>query len=132
MKNRIYLVLIGAFSVIIMVGAIMGDASPDDRARAIGSRIMCPVCQGSAISNSPSDTAETMMDKVEELVLAGWSDDQVLTYFRDRYGENIILDPVFGGKTLLVWLLPAAAFGVGVWMIVRRRRTTRPVVKDPL
>ncbi len=131
MKNRLYLVLIGVFSIIIIVGAIMGDASPEDRARAIGSRIMCPVCQGSAISNSPSETATTMMDKVEELVVAGWSDDQVLDYFRDRYGENIILDPVFGGKTLLVWLLPGAAFGVGVWMIMRRRRTMQPIGKDP-
>ncbi len=131
MKNRLYLVLIGVFSFIVVIGVFAGDPSPQDRAQAIGSRIMCPVCQGSAIADSPSETARTMMAKVEELVTDGWTDDQVLVYFRDRYGENIILDPVFGGKTLLVWLLPFAAFGVGAWMIVRRKRTMPSIVKDP-
>ena len=128
MKNRYYLVLIGVLSVVIIVGAIAGDPSPEDRAHAIGARIMCPVCQGSAIANSPSETATSMMDKVNELIVAGMTDDQILSYFSARYGENIILDPPFGGKTLLVWLLPAAAFGIGVWMILRRRRRTEPRV----
>ncbi|MCL1593674.1 MAG: cytochrome c-type biogenesis protein CcmH [Actinomycetia bacterium] len=122
MKNRFYVVAIVALLVVIGVGAIAGNASPEDRANAIGARIMCPVCQGSAIANSPSETATSMMDKVDELVAAGMSDDQIITYFADRYGENIILDPAFRGKTLFVWLLPAVAFGLGIWMIARRRR----------
>ncbi len=117
-----YGALIALFGVVIVFGTIAGQPSAADRAAAIGSRIMCPVCQGSAIANSPSETAVTMMDKVEELVAAGYTDDEVLQYFRERYGDNIILDPPFAGKTLLVWLLPVAAFGAGVWMIVRRRR----------
>jgi len=121
-----YGALIALFTVVIVVGTISGEPSAADRASAIGSRIMCPVCQGSAIANSPSETAVSMMDKVEELVDAGWTDDEVLEYFRERYGDNIILDPPFAGKTLLVWLLPVVAFGIGVWMIIRRRR------KDPV
>ena len=122
MKNWMYGALIAIFAVVIVLGTLSGEPSAEDRAAAIGSRIMCPVCQGSAIANSPSETAVSMMDKVEELVDAGRTDDEILQYFSDRYGDNIILDPRFEGKTLLVWLLPVAAFGVGVWMIIRRRR----------
>ena len=125
MKNNwVYAALIGIFVVIIVIGATSGETSAEDRASAIGARIMCPVCQGSAIANSPSETAVEMMDKVEELVNSGMTDDEVLAYFRDRYGENIILDPPFAGKTLLLWLLPAAALGVGTWAILRRKRKT--------
>ncbi len=122
MKNWMYGALIGLFVVVIIAGTVSGQPSTEDRAANLGSRIMCPVCQGSAIANSPSETAVSMMDKVEELVIAGSTDDEVLQYFRERYGDNIILDPPFAGKTLLVWLLPIAAFGAGVWMIVRRKR----------
>jgi len=131
MRNRYYVVLIGVLSVVIVVGAITGDPSPRDRAEAIGARIMCPVCQGSAIAGSPSATAMDMMDKVDQLIADGMTDDQILRYFSDRYGENIILDPAFGGKTLLLWLLPVAALGVGVWMILRRKRTIAPSVERP-
>ena len=124
MKSRLHLVLIGLFLVVILVGAFAAQSSPGDRAEAVGARIMCPVCQGSAIANSPSDTAVAMMDKVDELIAAGMTDDEILVFFRDRYGENIILDPEFGGKTLLVWLLPIAALGAGVWMIWRTRMST--------
>ncbi len=131
MKDWIHFVLIGIFALIIVVGAIIGDASTEDRARAVGARIMCPVCQGSAIVGSPSETATAMMDKVEEQVAAGWSDDQILTFFRDRYGESIILDPAFSGRTLVVWLLPMFALGVGVWMIVQRRRVLPLMDEEP-
>ncbi len=123
MKNWVYLALIAVFGVVILVGTISGQPSAEDRAAAIGARIMCPVCQGSAISSSPSETAVAMMDKVEELIAAGYTDDEVLDYFRARYGDNIILDPPFAGKTLLLWLLPGVVVGLGVWMIVRRKRT---------
>lgn len=122
MKRFGHVILIAAFSAIVVMGAIAGSPSSNDRAEAVGTRIMCPVCQGSAIANSPSDTAVSMMDKVEELVASGWSDEEILDFFRERYGDNIILDPPFSGKTLLLWLLPFGAFGVGVPMILGRRR----------
>ncbi|MGB8360286.1 MAG: cytochrome c-type biogenesis protein CcmH [Acidimicrobiia bacterium] len=45
-----------------------------------------------------------------------------MQYFRARYGEGILLDPPFSGKTLLIWILPILAVGGGVWMILTRRR----------
>ncbi len=122
MRGKIHLLLIAVFSIIILVGGLVSEPSAEDRAESIGARIMCPVCQGAAIANSPSETATSMMDKVEELVAAGWTDGQILDFFRDRYGESILLDPPFAGKTLLVWLLPIAALGAGIWMISQRKR----------
>lgn len=132
MKNTVYLVVIGLLASIIVIGAFSSSPSHDNRVEAIGSRIMCPVCQGSAITNSPSETAVAMLAKVDELVGAGMTDDEILAYFQARYGEYIILDPAFRGKTLLIWLLPVAAFGVGVWMITRRKRKPVPSMEDRL
>ena len=111
-----------ALAVIVIVGMIVGGDSQTDRARSLGARIKCPVCQGEAILDSPSETARAMMGIVEERVGTGQTDAQIIDYFTERYGDGILLDPRFEAATLLLWLLPAAALAGGVVMILGRRR----------
>ena len=47
-----------------------------------GAKIKCPVCQGEAVSESPSETAVAMMEVLAEKVDAGQSNDQIIDYFR--------------------------------------------------
>ncbi len=111
-----------AFAVIVVVGFVQGDPRPEDRVASLGASIKCPVCQGEAIIDSPSPTAEAMMEVVEQKVAAGETDRQIISYFQSRFGEGILLDPPLAGKTLAVWLLPALVAAGGVWMILSRRR----------
>lgn len=115
-----------ALASVVVVGLIQGDRTDEDRARSIGSRVKCPVCQGVAIADSPSETARAMMDVVEERVADGWSDDQIIDYFSERYTDSIVIDPPFSGNTLLVWLLPALAVVAGIFMIFTRRKAPTP------
>ena len=115
-------VLTVVLASVVVVGLVMGDSAPQDRVDSLGSRIKCPVCQGEAIGDSPSETARAMVEIVKEKVAAGETDIQIVDYFTARYGDGILLDPPFAGRTLLVWLLPIAAVAGGVWMIMTRRR----------
>lgn len=109
-------------AVIVIIGFSLGDPTPKDRVLAVGHRIMCPICQGESIATSPSETARAMMDVVEEKVTAGETDEQIVAYFVAAYGDAILLDPPFSGKTLAVWLLPIPVVGGGIWMALSRRR----------
>ena len=115
-----------ALAAVVVAGLIQGDRSDEDRARSIGSRVKCPVCQGVAIADSPSETARAMMDVVEERITDGWSDDQIIDFFSERYTDSIVIDPPFSGNTLLVWLLPALAVVAGIFMIFTRRKAPTP------
>ena len=64
----------------------------------------------------------TAMDIVAERVTGGQSDGQIISYFTERYGDGILLDPRFEPRTMLLWLLPAAALVGGGLMIWSRRR----------
>ena len=108
--------------VIIVVGMIMGDTRAEDRVASIGAAIKCPVCQGEAIVDSPSETAQAMVEVLEEKVAEGLSDEQIFDFFTERYGDGIRLDPRFTMQTLLLWVLPLVAIAGGVWMIMARRR----------
>jgi cytochrome c-type biogenesis protein CcmH len=117
--GRIVTVLLAG---IVVIGFILGDDRPEDRLAALGASIKCPVCQGEAIIDSPSPTARAMMDVLEEKVAAGETDRQIFDYFQARFGDGIVLDPPFEGKTLVVWLTPLVGLSIGMWMISSRRR----------
>jgi len=104
-----------------------------DRAEAIGSRIMCPVCQGESIANSPSQMAEDMMDLVAERVASGAGDQQIIGELLSSYTGALLLDPPASGSTLVLWLAPLGAVGVGVGIILwwRRHPGTEPATEAP-
>ena len=121
-RNLVGSVITVILAAVVIVGLIMGDSAEEDRINALGARIKCPVCQGEAIGDSPSETSRAMMAIVEEKVAAGETDAQIVDFFTARYGNGILLDPPFSGSTLLVWLLPVAAVAGGIWMILSRKR----------
>ncbi len=129
-RKLIAAVLTLGLAVVVVAGMIVGDKTDEDRARAIGSRVKCPVCQGVAIADSPSETARAMMDVVEERIAEGWSDDQIIDYFKQRYTDSIVIDPPFAGNTMLVWLLPAFAVVAGIFMISSRRKSPAPTKEE--
>lgn len=113
-----------ALAAVVVVGLLTARPSEPDRARSIASRLRCPVCQGESVADSPSETAAAMNRLIEEQVAEGKSDGEILAFFRARYGDWILLDPPVGGRTFVVWALPALGLVVGVVAIamsVRRR-----------
>ncbi|MGH3951238.1 MAG: cytochrome c-type biogenesis protein, partial [Pseudonocardiaceae bacterium] len=84
-----------------------------------------PVCRSVSIAESPSETAEVMRLAVAQQVTAGRSDEQIIDYFRARYGDWVLLDPPASGSTLPLWVLPfAGAVAGGFALLVLRRRRT--------
>lgn len=112
------LVLLG----VVVAGLLLGGGRPTDRAYELEQRLRCPVCKTVSIAESQSDTAVAMRATVEEQIAAGRSDEEIVAYFTDRYGEWVLMDPPTSGDTLPLWLIPVAAAAVGVVLVVARRR----------
>jgi cytochrome c-type biogenesis protein CcmH len=94
----------------------------DDRARAIGSTLKCPVCNGLPITESPSEFARSMYAEVRSQVEKGKDADEIKAFFVSRYGSSVLLEPPFSGVTLLVWLLPVVAISGGAWALTNYLR----------
>ena len=93
----------------------------------ISARMRCPVCQGHAIVDSPSETARNLKRQVRAMVAAGYDEPQIFRYFEARYGEFIRLLPRAEGFNLLVWLLPLMGLVVGLVVVFRLVGRRRPV-----
>lgn len=104
--------------VVSIVGA--PEDTPPANAQALeektftaGLLLRCPVCQGSAIADSPSPTAINMKNEVRDLMALGFSQDQVLRYFEASYGQFVLMEPKAEGINWLVWLLPGVLLLAG-------------------
>lgn len=119
-------VITSALFAVIVIGLARAPASPEDRVAALGQRLRCPVCQNEAIADSPSETAQQMMEIVREKVAVGESDEMIIDYFVARYGQWVLLDPPVSGWFLPLWGLPILALLTGLAVIARRRRRSAP------
>lgn len=99
-----------------------------DRYRGLVEEIRCLVCQNQSIADSNAELARDLRDKVDEMLRAGRSDEEILAYMVDRYGNFVRYRPPFDAATLLLWCGPfvlAAAALVWLFVRIRRRAPTR-------
>ncbi|MCW8916669.1 MAG: cytochrome c-type biogenesis protein CcmH [Magnetovibrio sp.] len=105
---------------------ILRDPALEERAREVGKQLRCVVCQNQAIDDSNAELARDMRILVRDRITKGDSNQQVIDYMVDRYGDFVLLDPPFKASTLVLWGGPGAIalFGVlAVVMLFRRRKT---------
>jgi cytochrome c-type biogenesis protein CcmH len=108
------------------VGAPQGKplVSPelDVKTQQLAAQLRCPVCQGLAIADSPSEMAQNMKHQVRELLGRGFTDEQILRYFERSYGQFVLLKPKFQGVNSLVWILPIAVLLLGALLVFTKAR----------
>ena len=97
-----------------------------ERARATSRPgLRCLVCQNQSIDDSDAPLAKDLRVLVRERLKAGDDDRQVRDYVVSRYGEFVLLRPVFGPHTALLWLTPLLVLGAGA-LGLRRRNAPAP------
>ena len=94
-----------------------------DRYRGLVGEIRCLVCQNQSIADSNAELARDLRERVDEMLREGRSDEEILAYMVDRYGNFVRYRPPFDATTLLLWLGPFVLAGAALaWLIVRVRR----------
>ena len=103
----------------------VADPALEARMQIIASELRCLVCQNQTIADSTSGLAEDLRREVREQLKKGASDEQVVQFMTDRYGDFVRYRPPFKASTALLWVGPAALLvvGLGGLAIVLRRRS---------
>ncbi len=135
--TRSLLVLIGVVLLIAALWSYMSFTASthqtlDQHVQQLGAQLKCPVCQGESVADSPSDTAQHMRDVIRQKIQEGESDQQIIQFFSNRYGTQIVWSPQWWGFSLLTWLVPIALLVGGfvlIFFTLRDWRTSAaPVV----
>jgi cytochrome c-type biogenesis protein CcmH len=108
---------------------MLADPALEARARAISAGLRCLVCQNESIDDSDADLAHEIRVLVRERLKAGDTDQQVVQYLVDRYGEFVLLKPVFAWHTLVLWIAAPTILVVGGIVLVMAARKRRSVLE---
>ena len=125
---------LAAVALAVVVGASLllagddgGPATDAERAQRLTEQLLCPVCDGLAVADSPSSTARAIAADVRSRVAGGQSDDDIRQAYVAQYGEWILLTPDARGIGAVVWMLPVGALilagGAFGWTLRRRAAT---------
>ena len=109
-------------SLAVQPDEVLGDAALESRARAISAELRCLVCQNQSIDDSDAPLARDLRLLVRERLVAGDSDNEVVDYLVDRYGEFVLLQPRLGAHTVVLWIGPFAILGLAALAALKWRR----------
>jgi len=86
--------------------------------------LRCTVCQNQNLADSDAPLAQDLRQEIEDMILAGRTDDQIKTFLVERYGDFVLYRPPMQGNTVALWAMPMVLLFVGavaVVFVVRNR-----------
>ncbi len=82
------------------------DPQTEQRIRELSEKLRCLVCQNQTLADSNAELAADLRQQLREQVAAGRSDEQILDYLVQRYGDFVLYEPPFKSTTALLWIGP--------------------------
>ncbi|WP_425098506.1 cytochrome c-type biogenesis protein [Tropicibacter sp. S64] len=128
----VLLALVATALLAVQPDEMLDDPAQEARAREISAGLRCLVCQNESIDESNASLAHDLRVLVRERITAGDTDEEVVAFIVDRYGEFVLLKPTSSGWNALLWAAGPLLFvlAMGIAFAYLRRRATAPAVTE--
>lgn len=91
----------------------------EDTYKSLIAELRCLVCQNQNIADSNAELAVDLRRKTYKMVQQGKSEEEIVDFMVDRYGEFVMYKPRISGKNLLLWVLPFVFLGIAVFFLIK-------------
>ena len=93
-------------------------------------QLRCPQCLNTNLAGSDAMIAKDLRREVHRLLLEGKSDDEILAFMYQRYGDFILYSPRITPATILLWFGPLVFLSIAMVILVLVLRHRRQQVVD--
>ena len=128
------LILPAALPVYAKEATLMAeDPITEERMQDLAANLRCLVCQNESLAGSRSDFANDLRREMRIMINEGKTNDQIIEFMVQRYGDFILFDPPMKTTTMLLWFGPLILFliAAGVLIVTLMRRRSQ-IVDIPL
>ena len=103
------------FVLVIFLLFLLGNsnAKESNKLNEITKNLRCLICQGQSVYDSDSEFANSIKTLVSQKLDEGFTEKEIYSFLKDKYGEWILYNPEFNKNTYFLWLLPILMFLIG-------------------
>lgn len=101
------------------------------RLKALAVELRCLVCQNQTLADSNAPLAEDLRREVREMIAKNMSDQEIIDFLVERYGDFVLYRPPLRATTTVLWIGPFLLLAIGstaLILAVRRRQKALPEV----
>lgn len=119
------LVLLAAFSISMTalaapIETFQFDSPETEKVfHKLSEEIRCLVCQNQNIAESNADLAKDLRLEIYTMLSKGKTEDEIVDFMVERYGDYVLYRPPFKPMTWLLWFGPIIVFAFGLVFVVR-------------
>ena len=90
--------------------------------------LRCLVCQNQSLLDSDAELAHDLRAEVYNMIQAGKSDEEIITFLVARYGDFVLYNPPLKPSTWLIWFGPFVLLLIAAFLLLRavRRQKNAP------
>jgi cytochrome c-type biogenesis protein CcmH len=88
-----------------------------ERFRRLTEELRCPKCQNQNIADSNAEIAQDLRVKLQQMLTANKTDDDIVQYMIDRYGDFVLYEPRVTLQTYLLWFGPYLLLGIALLIV---------------
>jgi cytochrome c-type biogenesis protein CcmH len=106
------------------------DPAVEERLTKLSRELRCLVCQNETLADSRADLAEDLRDEIRDQIRAGKTDQEIVAFLTQRYGDFILYRPPVRPKTYLLWFGPFILLLTGLAILFRYVKRRRDLIEE--
>ncbi len=95
----------------------------------LSEELRCLVCQNQNIAESNADLAKDLRLEIYNMLSQGKTEDEIVDFMVQRYGDYVLYRPPFKPMTWLLWFGPVIIFVLGMVFVIRLMKAQSSTVE---
>tara|TARA_B100000700_G_C14823788_1_gene751260 strand:- start:394 stop:741 length:348 start_codon:yes stop_codon:yes gene_type:complete len=96
------------------------EASEKKDLKRIALKLRCMTCQNQSIYDSDTDFSKDIKKIIQEKLQQNKSDEEIINFLIQRYGEYIAFEPQFNKRNIFLWYFPFIILALSLIFLIFR------------
>ena len=123
------------YALILLFANSIVIANTDKKYNQIIENLRCLVCQNQSLSESDSNLAKDLRNKVKNMLQIGQTEEEIYKFMSDRYTDYVLYNPPLKKSTWFLWYSPFLILLISLiylFFVVRKKNISTNIINNKI